>query len=88
MVRSRKTKTIVENLLKELIFQQGEKINNDPFHVISEKRKKNNISTYEHQLNLDLEKATNLYTWKQVKQVLINTRQHMELEKVTSFIIV
>ena len=38
MVRSRTTKTIVEYLWRDLKFQQGEKINYDPFHVISEKK--------------------------------------------------
>ena len=49
MVRSRTTKNIVEDLLKESKFQQGEKIIYDPFHVGLEKRKKNKISSYEHQ---------------------------------------
>jgi hypothetical protein len=52
VVRIKTTKLIVEDLLRYLNFQQAEKINYDPHHVISERRKKNKAFAYVHQLQI------------------------------------
>jgi hypothetical protein len=53
VVNNETTRKIVEDLLKDLNFRQGEKLKYDPYSVILEKRKQNKLSSYEDQANSD-----------------------------------
>ena len=58
-IKSKSGISIVEGLLGAMNFRKGQKENYDPHHVVSEKRKKNRSSPYQHQPNPILEKIEN-----------------------------
>ena len=49
-------------------------MHNDPYQMISEKIKKHNISTYEHQADQELQKFANIESWEQVQEDLISSK--------------
>ena len=83
VIKSITTKFIEEYILKELNIEQGEEMKYDPHQVISKRRRQNKLYAYSHRLNLDLENATNLDTWKQVKWVLQGASQQLISEQAT-----
>ena len=58
-------------------------MNYDPHHIILGRRNKNRFSAYESQANMEMEKATNLEIWEDIKQVLIDSEKIKEILLIT-----
>lgn len=78
MVKLRDAQSIAENMLTQLDLQKGQKWIYDPHQVISKKRQESKASAYNHEPNEYLQRAANLETWEQVKEVLHEGDQQQE----------
>jgi hypothetical protein len=68
VVNNRAALQVVEILLQEMNFQQGEIWHYDPYSIISTKRIEVDLSPYEHHSQPQLEQLMNQYSWDKVQK--------------------
>lgn len=86
VVKSRTTRKLVEEVLQDMNFQQGEKIKYDPHNIISKKRTQGKIYAYENQFITMLHRVADQYDWEQVKNILVDVGQNVEKKMFSSSI--
>ncbi len=58
-------------MLKDINSSKGPKCKYDPNHIISKRRKENKASSYHHYPIELFEKAANLDTWEEARQIFV-----------------
>ena len=61
---------IVEKLLENMDFQKEQKVNYDPYHIISQRKQENKNKPFDHQAIEGLEEIANLSYFVEVQEVM------------------
>ena len=61
---------VVEKLLEVMDFEKEEKMNYDPHHIISQRRKLNKNKPFDHQVIKGLDKMANLFSFEEDPEVM------------------